>query len=54
MNEVKIAERLTNIEDTVIRCVTKAWNSDGSNLLLNSTTVTTIADDVITSVISQN
>ena len=54
LNEVKIAERVTNIGDTVIRCVTKAWDSDGSHILLNSTTETTITDDVITSVVSQN
>lgn len=54
LNEVKIAERITNIGDTVIRCVTKAWDSDGSHVLLNSTTETTITDDVITSVVSQN
>ena len=54
LNEVKIAERITNIEDTVIRCVTKAWDSDGSHVLLNSTTETTITDGVITSVVSQN
>ena len=46
LNEVKIAERITNIGDTVIRCVTKAWDSDGSHVLLNSTTETTITDDV--------
>ena len=54
LNEVKIAERVTNIGDTAIRCVTKAWNADGSHVLLNSTTETTITDDVITSVVSQN
>lgn len=54
LNKVKIAERITNIEDTVIHCVTKAWDSDGSHVLLNSTTATTITDDVITSVVSQN
>ncbi|HCT64219.1 MAG TPA: hypothetical protein DIC60_02940 [Lachnospiraceae bacterium] len=54
MHSAKIAERTTNVGDTIITCVTKAWSSNGSSLILNSTTTTTITDSTITSTIAQN
>ncbi len=54
LNQVKIAEKITTIGDTTIVGITRAWNSDGTALLLNSTTTTTITESTITSRITQN